>query len=60
MPEPESLSSSAQGIAVAVAVVAVLALAAAFVFRRQVLAAGEGTERMQAIAVLARTLAGWD
>ncbi|WP_432510414.1 sodium-translocating pyrophosphatase [Kineococcus sp. SYSU DK001] len=50
MPVPESLSSSAQGITIAVAVVAVLALAAAFVFRRQVLAAGEGTERMQAIA----------
>ncbi|GAA0302703.1 sodium-translocating pyrophosphatase [Kineococcus aurantiacus] len=44
------LSGSAQGIAVAVVVVAVLALVAAFVFRRQVLAAGEGTERMQAIA----------
>nr|WP_218885734.1 sodium-translocating pyrophosphatase [Kineococcus aurantiacus] len=44
------MSGSAQGIAVAVVVVAVLALVAAFVFRRQVLAAGEGTERMQAIA----------
>jgi K(+)-stimulated pyrophosphate-energized sodium pump len=50
MPVPEDLSSSAQGIAVAVAVVSVLALAAAFVFRRQVLVAGEGTERMQSIA----------
>ncbi|PRY16076.1 sodium-translocating pyrophosphatase [Kineococcus rhizosphaerae] len=50
MPVPESLSSSAQGIAVAVAIISVLALAAAYVFRRQVLAAGEGTERMQAIA----------
>ncbi|WP_432561550.1 sodium-translocating pyrophosphatase [Kineococcus sp. SYSU DK003] len=47
---PENLSPAAQGIAIAVAVVAVLALAAAYVFRRQVLAAGEGTERMQAIA----------
>ncbi|MEZ0165519.1 sodium-translocating pyrophosphatase [Kineococcus sp. LSe6-4] len=50
MPVPEDLSSSAQGIAVAVAVVSLLALAAAFVFRRQVLAAGEGTERMRSIA----------
>ncbi len=50
MPVPEELSSSAQGIAVAVAVVSLLALVAAFVFRRQVLAAGEGTERMQSIA----------
>ncbi|WP_380171058.1 sodium-translocating pyrophosphatase [Kineococcus sp. DHX-1] len=50
MPVPEELSTSAQGIAVAVAVVSLLALAAAFVFRRQVLAAGEGTERMQSIA----------
>ncbi|NYD22215.1 sodium-translocating pyrophosphatase [Kineococcus aurantiacus] len=50
MPVSGGLSGSAQGIAVAVVVVAVLALVAAFVFRRQVLAAGEGTERMQAIA----------
>ena len=47
---PVNLSSSAQGIAIAVAVVAVLSLVAAWVFRRQVLEAGEGTERMQEIA----------
>ncbi|NAZ75788.1 sodium-translocating pyrophosphatase [Kineococcus sp. T13] len=46
----ENLSSSAQGIVLAVAVVAVLALFAAWVFRRQVLVADEGTERMQEIA----------
>ena len=47
---PVNLSSSAQSIAIAVAVVAVLSLVAAWVFRRQVLEAGEGTERMQEIA----------
>ena len=46
----ENLSSSAQGIVLAVAVVAVLALFAAWVFRRQVLVADEGTERMREIA----------
>ncbi|WP_432521738.1 sodium-translocating pyrophosphatase [Kineococcus sp. SYSU DK006] len=46
----ENLSSSAQGIVLAVAVVALLALLAAWVFRRQVLVADEGTERMREIA----------
>ncbi|MEZ0492429.1 sodium-translocating pyrophosphatase [Kineococcus sp. TBRC 1896] len=58
MPVPEDLSSSTQGIAVAVAVVSLLALAAAFVFRRQVLAAGEGTERMRSIAGAVQSGAG--
>ncbi|TNM68037.1 sodium-translocating pyrophosphatase [Streptomyces sp. NP160] len=39
-----------QIIVIAVAVIAALGLVMAFVFRRQVLAAGEGTERMQEIA----------
>ncbi|MBC3760478.1 sodium-translocating pyrophosphatase [Quadrisphaera oryzae] len=39
-----------QTIVVAIAVIAALGLVMAFVFRRQVLAAGEGTERMQEIA----------
>jgi K(+)-stimulated pyrophosphate-energized sodium pump len=49
-PTVPELSSPAQGIALAVAVIAVLSLVAAWVFRRQVLRAGEGTERMRDIA----------
>lgn len=49
-PTVPELSSSAQGIALAVAVTALLSLVAAWVFRRQVLQAGEGTARMQEIA----------
>ncbi|WP_432572062.1 sodium-translocating pyrophosphatase [Kineococcus sp. SYSU DK005] len=46
----EGLSTAATGVVTAVAVVALAALVAAWVFRRQVLAADEGTERMRAIA----------
>ena len=44
------LSSAAQGVTIAVAVIALASLVAAAVFRRQVLAADEGTEKMQSIA----------
>ncbi|WP_337062405.1 sodium-translocating pyrophosphatase [Kineococcus sp. G2] len=54
----EGLTSTAQGVAAAVAVVSVAALVAAWVFRRQVLAAGEGTERMRSIAAAVQTGAG--
>ncbi|NAZ85128.1 sodium-translocating pyrophosphatase [Kineococcus indalonis] len=46
----EGLSTTAAGVVTAVAVVALAALVVAWVFRRQVLAADEGTERMRAIA----------
>ena len=46
----EGLSPAATGVVTAVAVVALAALVAAWVFRRQVLVADEGTERMRAIA----------
>jgi K(+)-stimulated pyrophosphate-energized sodium pump len=45
-----ALSSSNVTYVVLVAVIALIALAMAFVFRREVLAAGEGTARMQEIA----------
>ena len=46
----EALSGSSQIIVIGVGVVAVVSLLIAVVFRRQVLAAGEGTESMQLIA----------
>ncbi|MGA7688831.1 MAG: sodium-translocating pyrophosphatase [Jiangellales bacterium] len=45
-----ALSGTNTTYVVGVAVIAVIALAMAFVFRREVLAAGEGTPRMQEIA----------
>src|SRR3954466_9977480 len=45
-----NLSGSNVTLVVIVGVVALLALAMGFVFRRQVLAAGEGTENMRTIA----------
>ncbi|MCI2239484.1 sodium-translocating pyrophosphatase [Paenibacillus sp. TRM 82003] len=54
----EGLSTTAQGVVAAVAVVSLAALATAWVFRRQVLAAGEGTERMRSIAAAVQTGAG--
>ncbi|WP_432484402.1 sodium-translocating pyrophosphatase [Kineococcus esterisolvens] len=54
----EGLSSTAQGVVGAVAVIAAAALAVAWVFRRQVLAAGEGTERMREIAAAIQAGAG--
>jgi K(+)-stimulated pyrophosphate-energized sodium pump len=45
-----SLSGTNTTYIIAVAVIALVALAMAFVFRREVLAAGEGTPRMQEIA----------
>ena len=44
------LTGGNYSLVVVVALIAVLALAAMVVFRRQVLAAGEGTENMRAIA----------
>ncbi|GAB7191609.1 sodium-translocating pyrophosphatase [Kineococcus sp. NUM-3379] len=47
----DALSGPSQIIVIGVGVVAVLSLLVAVVFRRQVLAADEGTEKMQAIAL---------
>jgi len=48
--EQVSLSSGKLTVVVIIAVIALIALAMALVFRRQVLAAGEGTENMRSIA----------
>jgi K(+)-stimulated pyrophosphate-energized sodium pump len=44
------LTSGNLGLVTGVLLIALVSIGAAFVFRRQVLAAGEGTEKMQAIA----------
>ncbi|TXR52330.1 sodium-translocating pyrophosphatase [Quadrisphaera setariae] len=49
-PASTAVTGRDQTIVIAIAVIAALGLVMAFVFRRQVLAAGEGTERMQEIA----------
>ncbi len=53
-----ALSSGNVTAVVLVAVIALVALAMAFVFRREVLAAGEGTARMQEIALAVQEGAG--